>query len=68
MNIGLTIKEVMTVKQGMIVTLCCNEYLPCAIMTKETMNVGMTGKEWLLRKEEWLKEWTRKEGMARNDC
>ena len=45
MNIGLTIKEVMTVKQGMIVTLCCNEYLLHAIMTKETMNVGMTGKK-----------------------
>ena len=62
MNIGLTIKEVMTVKQGMIVTSCCNEYLPRAIITKETMNVGMT-RQRMIVKEAKMIEGMNEEGM-----
>ena len=62
MNIGLTIKEVMTVKQGMIVTSFCNEYLPCAIITKETMNVGMTRQRMIVKEAKMIEEMN-EEGM-----
>ena len=62
MNVRMTVKEVMTVKEGRL-TSCCNEYLPRAVMTKEMNNECRNDWQGMIVKEGKMIEGMNQEGM-----